>query len=106
MRKIYERTKKLDIKILSVKSHYVSHIDYHFVLPIWTLMQSGGPSWEVQTGRRDSLSASKGAANNNIPGPNSNVATLLASFQNVGLSLQDMVALSGNLFPFCLFIYY
>lgn len=67
-------------------------------------MQSGGPSWEVQMGRRDSLSASKAAANNNIPGPNSNVATLLASFLNVGLSLQDMVALSGNLFTF-LFIY-
>lgn len=60
-----------------------------------SVILSGGPSWEVQTGRRDSLSASKGAANNNIPGPNSNVATLLASFQNVGLSLQDMVALSG-----------
>ncbi|KAM4116607.1 hypothetical protein ACB094_02G063300 [Castanea mollissima] len=60
-----------------------------------SVILSGGPSWEVQTGRRDSLSASKEAANNNIPGPNSTVATLVAKFENVGLSLNDMVALSG-----------
>ncbi|KAK1591026.1 hypothetical protein Q3G72_003240 [Acer saccharum] len=57
---------------------------------------SGGPGWEVQMGRRDSLSASKALANNNIPGPNSTVADLVAKFQNLGLSLSDMVALSGN----------
>ncbi|KAK3188225.1 hypothetical protein Dsin_027786 [Dipteronia sinensis] len=56
---------------------------------------SGGPGWEVQMGRRDSLSASKALANNNIPGPNSTVADLVAKFQNLGLSLSDMVALSG-----------
>ncbi|KAK4433858.1 Peroxidase 40 [Sesamum alatum] len=60
-----------------------------------SVVLSGGPGWEVEMGRRDSLSASKTAANNNIPGPNSDVATLLSKFQNVGLSLQDMVALSG-----------
>ena len=49
-------------------------------------------------GRRDSLSASKAAANNDIPGPNSTVATLVAKFENVGLALNDMVALSGILF--------
>ncbi|KAF8387663.1 hypothetical protein HHK36_026317 [Tetracentron sinense] len=60
-----------------------------------SVVLSGGPGWDVPMGRRDSLSASKTAANNNIPGPNSNVATLVAKFQNVGLSLNDMVALSG-----------
>ncbi|CAK9187624.1 unnamed protein product [Ilex paraguariensis] len=60
-----------------------------------SVVLSGGPGWEVQTGRRDSLSASKTAANNNIPGPNSDAATLVARFQNVGLSLSDMVTLSG-----------
>ena len=48
-------------------------------------------------GRRDSLTASKTAANNNIPGPNSTVSQLLSKFQNVGLDLRDMVALSGSL---------
>lgn len=48
-------------------------------------------------GRRDSLSASKEAANNNIPAPNSTVDVLLDKFHNVGLTLNDMVALSGIL---------
>ncbi|XP_057957108.1 peroxidase 40 [Malania oleifera] len=60
-----------------------------------SVVLSGGPSWEVQTGRRDSLNASKTDANANIPGPNSDAATLLAKFQNVGLTLNDMVTLSG-----------
>ena len=47
-------------------------------------------------GRRDSLTASKSAANNNIPAPNSDVATLVAKFQNLGLTLNDMVTLSGT----------
>lgn len=57
---------------------------------------SGGPFWKVEFGRRDSISASKSAALNNIPGPNSTVATLVSKFQNLGLSLRDMVALSGG----------
>ncbi|KAE8734192.1 Peroxidase 20 [Hibiscus syriacus] len=56
---------------------------------------SGGPSWEVEMGRKDSLGASKEAAANNIPGPNSTVPTLVTKFQNVGLSLSDMIVLSG-----------
>ncbi|KAL7248747.1 hypothetical protein ACSBR2_003479 [Camellia fascicularis] len=61
-----------------------------------------GPCWEVQMARRDSLTASITAANNNIPGPNSSVATLVTKFQNVGLTLNVMVTLSGNI----IFIYY
>ncbi|KAL6526470.1 Peroxidase 40 [Orobanche gracilis] len=60
-----------------------------------SVVLSGGPGWEVKMGRKDSLSASKTAANNNIPGPNSDLATLVSRFQSLGLSLQDMVALSG-----------
>lgn len=55
-------------------------------------------------GRRDGLSASKAAANNNIPGPNSTVPILIAKFQNQGLDLRDMVALSGTLISSSLFI--
>lgn len=65
-------------------------------------IQSGGLGWEVQMGRKDSLTASKESANNNIPGPNSDVATLAAKFQNVGLTLDDVVTLSGNFVsPYC-----
>ncbi|KAF7145863.1 hypothetical protein RHSIM_Rhsim04G0240700 [Rhododendron simsii] len=79
----------------SVCPETVSCADILAVAARDSVVLSGGPGWEVQTGRRDSLTASKTAANNNIPGPNSNVATLVANFQNAGLTLNDMVALSG-----------
>ncbi|KAH0993126.1 hypothetical protein GBA52_004609 [Prunus armeniaca] len=60
-----------------------------------SVVVSGGPSWDVQMGRKDSLTASKALANNIIPGPNSTIGNLVAKFQNVNLSLKDMVALSG-----------
>ncbi|KAF9622845.1 hypothetical protein IFM89_034277, partial [Coptis chinensis] len=60
-----------------------------------SVVVSGGPGWDVQMGRRDSLTANKTAANTNIPGPNSDIATLLAKFQKLGLNLNDMVTLSG-----------
>ncbi|KAK9672303.1 hypothetical protein RND81_12G091000 [Saponaria officinalis] len=53
-----------------------------------SVILSNGPGWEVETGRRDGLTASKAAANANIPGPNSTVQTLY-------FILNDMVALSG-----------
>ncbi|KAK1269847.1 Peroxidase 40 [Acorus gramineus] len=56
----------------------------------------GGPTWDVETGRKDGRTVSKSAANNNIPGPNSDVPTLISKFQNTGLSARDMVALSGG----------
>ncbi|XP_057806106.1 peroxidase 40 [Salvia miltiorrhiza] len=56
---------------------------------------SGGPAWEVEMGRKDSLVASKAAANSNIPGPSSDLPTLLSKFNSVGLSLQHLLALSG-----------
>ena len=58
-------------------------------------MQSGGPSWEVEAGRKDSRTASLQGANTNLPAPTSGVATLVQKFRNVGLSAKDMVALSG-----------
>ena len=60
------------------------------------IVQSGGPFWDVELGRRDSLTASKSAANNAIPKPTFNVPQLTASFKAVGLNEQDVVALSGT----------
>lgn len=60
-----------------------------------SVLVSGGPGWDVLMGRRDSLGASRDAANNNIPAPNSTVEILVAKFQSAGLTLNDMVALSG-----------
>ncbi|KAH9331530.1 hypothetical protein KI387_003638, partial [Taxus chinensis] len=60
------------------------------------VLLSEGPYWEVSLGRKDSKTASFSDANNNIPTPNSNLETLIASFQRQGLSITDMVALFGG----------
>ncbi|RWR92198.1 peroxidase P7-like protein [Cinnamomum micranthum f. kanehirae] len=56
----------------------------------------GGPTWNVKLGRRDARTASRSAANNNIPPPTSNLNRLISSFSSKGLSVKDMVALSGS----------
>ncbi|KAI3885611.1 hypothetical protein MKX03_009309 [Papaver bracteatum] len=60
-----------------------------------SVVLSGGPGWDVLKGRKDSLSASKTDANNNIPAPNSDLNTLITKLKNVGLNSDDMFALSG-----------
>ncbi|PKU72488.1 peroxidase P7-like [Dendrobium catenatum] len=55
----------------------------------------GGRSYKVQVGRRDALTASRTAANQNIPSPLSNFNSLLSNFQSHGLSLKDLILLSG-----------
>ncbi|KAL6603953.1 hypothetical protein ACP70R_044314 [Stipagrostis hirtigluma subsp. patula] len=55
----------------------------------------GGPTWSVKLGRKDARTASQSAANTNLPGPGSSLATLIAMFRNKGLNARDMTALSG-----------
>ncbi|KAI4314813.1 hypothetical protein L6164_027682 [Bauhinia variegata] len=57
---------------------------------------TGGPSWEVPLGRRDSLGASLSGSNNNIPAPNNTFQTILSKFELQGLDIVDLVALSGS----------
>ncbi|KAG6492006.1 hypothetical protein ZIOFF_046953 [Zingiber officinale] len=54
-----------------------------------------GPSWEVKLGRRDSRKASFNKANTDIPPPTSSLANLTAAYAKKGLSVGDLVALSG-----------
>ncbi|KAL9458906.1 hypothetical protein AB3S75_007735 [Citrus x aurantiifolia] len=57
---------------------------------------SGGPSWAVPLGRRDSRTANRALANQNLPGPSGTLDVLKSSFRNVGLNDKfDLVALSG-----------
>ncbi|XP_047165924.1 cationic peroxidase 1-like [Vigna umbellata] len=51
--------------------------------------------YKVPLGRRDARTASKDAANSNLPPPFFSFSQLLANFQAHGLDLQDLVALSG-----------
>ncbi|TXG57091.1 hypothetical protein EZV62_018404 [Acer yangbiense] len=56
---------------------------------------SGGPSWNVLLGRRDSLSANQGGANTSIPSPFEGLSNITSKFSVVGLNITDLVALSG-----------
>jgi peroxidase len=60
-----------------------------------SVVMTGGPSWEVQLGRRDSLTASKAEANKAIPPPTSDISILVARFKDMGLTEKDLVILSG-----------
>lgn len=59
-------------------------------------MQLGGPTWKVRLGRRDSTTASRTAANNNLPSPFLDLPGLIANFKKQGLNSRDLVALSGG----------
>eukprot|EP00258_Populus_trichocarpa_P027748 XP_024443767.1 peroxidase A2 [Populus trichocarpa] len=57
--------------------------------------RSGGPSWSVLLGRRDSLTANQAGANTAIPSPFEGLNNITAKFSAVGLNTNDLVALSG-----------
>ncbi|GLJ14613.1 hypothetical protein SUGI_0236520 [Cryptomeria japonica] len=60
-----------------------------------SVVQLGGPSWEVMLGRRDSRVPNKTAANEDIPSPFLEFSGLQIAFQKQGLSVKDLIALSG-----------
>lgn len=58
--------------------------------------QSGGPFWDVPLGRRDGLTASEKAANEQLPSPIEPLDDITAKFTSKGLDLKDVVVLSGT----------
>ncbi|KAH0684324.1 hypothetical protein KY289_022076 [Solanum tuberosum] len=56
----------------------------------------GGPTWEVPLGRRDSTTASRTTANNDIPPPFLDLPALINNFKKQGLDEKDLVALSSG----------
>nr|XP_043610835.1 peroxidase 4-like isoform X2 [Erigeron canadensis] len=74
----------------------VSCADIIAITALESVLALGGPRWKVKLGRRDSLSASFSAANGSaIPLPTFSLKNLISTFQAVGLSAHDMVALTG-----------
>ncbi|EOA21114.1 hypothetical protein CARUB_v10001453mg [Capsella rubella] len=55
-----------------------------------------GPSWEVETGRRDGLVTNMYEALSNLPSPLSNISSLITRFHSKGLDKKDLVVLSGK----------
>ncbi|KAH7668948.1 Class I peroxidase protein [Dioscorea alata] len=56
---------------------------------------SGGPTWEVPKGRKDGR-ISKASETTQLPAPTFNLSQLQQSFSQRGLSIEDLVALSGG----------
>lgn len=59
-------------------------------------MQAGGHTWKVLLGRRDGLVANQTGANSGLPSPFGTLDEITAMFEAVGLSVSDVVALSGT----------
>ncbi|XP_059294785.1 peroxidase 64-like [Lycium ferocissimum] len=57
--------------------------------------QSGGPFWDVPKGRKDGRT-SRASETRQLPAPTFNISQLQQSFSQRGLSLEDLVALSGG----------
>ncbi|KAG0504898.1 hypothetical protein M758_N010200 [Ceratodon purpureus] len=60
-----------------------------------SVVQTGGPHYDVLLGRRDNTIANYSGANEVLPSPKFNVTTLTQKFIAVGLTKEDMVTLSG-----------
>ncbi|KAL8139967.1 hypothetical protein V2J09_005988 [Rumex salicifolius] len=56
---------------------------------------TGGPTFNVELGRRDGLRSKASDVSGQIPAPNFNLKQLVDSFAALNLTLTDMVALSG-----------
>ncbi|CAH2072790.1 unnamed protein product [Thlaspi arvense] len=55
----------------------------------------GGPEFKVELGRRDGLVSQASLVDGNLPGPELDVTGLVDMFARNGLSMTDMIALSG-----------
>lgn len=67
-------------------------------------MQTGGPYWKVPKGRKDGRT-SKASETIKMPFPTFNISQLKLSFSQRGLSLDDLVALSGTKYIYVYLLY-
>jgi peroxidase len=60
------------------------------------LEQAGGPFYAVELGRLDGRTSTKASVGHHLPGPDFNLDQLSALFAKHGLTLTNLVALSGT----------
>ncbi|XP_060213201.1 peroxidase 3-like [Lycium barbarum] len=60
-----------------------------------SVVVTGGPFWNVPTGRRDGRISNASETLSDLPAPTSNFSTLQTDFARKGLDLKDLVLLSG-----------
>ncbi|ESW25673.1 hypothetical protein PHAVU_003G055700 [Phaseolus vulgaris] len=59
------------------------------------VINSGGPSFTIQFGRKDSLESKESSSANQFPLPNMTISQVIPLFAKKGFSVQEMVALVG-----------
>lgn len=62
-------------------------------------LQFGGITWTVTLGRRDGIVSSVTEGNSDLPPPFANFTQLVSMFAKKGLTMKDMVILSGGCYP-------
>lgn len=82
-------------KIESICPETVSCADILAIAARDVVLLAGGPQWDVLKGRKDGV-VSRANDTRNLPAPTFNISQLIQSFALRGLSLHDLVALSGG----------
>ncbi|XP_050217726.1 LOW QUALITY PROTEIN: cationic peroxidase 1-like [Mercurialis annua] len=83
-------------QVESICPRVVSCADLLAVAARDSVVSLGGPSWQVELGRRDSTTASYNAATQNLPSPLMDLSDLITAFSNKGFTAKEMVALAGS----------
>ncbi|CAN1262976.1 Cationic peroxidase 1 [Linum perenne] len=91
----FEVIDSIKLQMESVCPGVVSCADILTVAARDSVVALGGPSWNVQLGRRDSTTASYNAASTDLPSPFMDLPRLISSFSDKGFTVKQMVALSG-----------
>lgn len=76
-------------------STFLAHCPFCKLTCAPTFYQSGGPSYTVELGRYDGLVSKASLVDGNLPGPDFNLSQLIDIFAKHGLTMKDLVALSG-----------
>ncbi|KAH7669301.1 Class I peroxidase protein [Dioscorea alata] len=91
----YEVIDKIKSEVEKACPGVVSCADILTIAAHDSSLYMNGPTWKVKLGRRDSTTANKQLAEQNIPKAFDDLDELITSFSRQGLSVRDMVALSG-----------
>lgn len=92
----YEVVDAIKTAVESVCSGVVSCADILTLAARDSVLLSGGPTWKVPLGRRDSLVANQSQANLGLPAPFEDLDGIIKKFADVGLNNTDVVSLSGG----------
>ncbi|XP_054796321.1 peroxidase 67-like isoform X2 [Prosopis cineraria] len=93
----YEVIDEIKSKVEAACPGIVSCADIVYIAARDSVVLLGGPYWKVKLGRRDSKTAFFRLAESGVLPPGfSNLSNLVSTFKDQGLSIRDMVALSGQ----------